>query len=617
MIGFNNIGYDYPMIDHLFRNPHLSAQQLRMKNDEIFNSNDRYGNIIWANNRFAPQIDLFKIHHFDNKAKSQSLKGLEVNMRSPNVVENKLGFERPLTQQEINEIAIPYNFSDVSETKKFAHHSMQAIDFRLSLLKEHGLEVMNWNDTKIGEEGIIKKIGEEICFDKSSGRKQKRQTHRDRIDFKDVIFDYIHFNNPEFNKVLEEFKSRSVTAEQVGSSHDDGTPTLKTKGVFKNLKATVGGVDFKFGVGGIHGSVERKKIQSTQAFVIRDIDVASLYPNIAIKNNLSPAHLGSAFTQVYSQIPAERKQWQKTKGKKCVEANALKLAANGAYGKSNSKFSALYDPLMTMTITINGQLMLAMLIEWLSEIPTLQLIQGNTDGVTYYIDRNYEYLAEQACRKWEDLTKLELEDVDYNRMFIRDVNSYIAEDVDGGLKLKGAYWTPDPLNYAESISTQQPPAWHKNLSNAVSTRAAVAYMMQGVDPETYIKMCKDPYDFLINVKIKKNDTLMWGDQEMQKNTRYFVSNTGADLIKYAKPKGVLGAYKKANGITDQLYKQVMTETGGQWDERVCTKNQSKYEISKTNLQAGQKVVVANDIADFDFNNVNYAWHLEEARKLIL
>lgn len=618
MIGFNNLHYDYPMIDWIFRNPNITAQEIRMRNDAIFASKDRFEFSTWPNERFAPQIDLRTLHHFDNVAKMQSLKGLQINMRSPNVVEMELGFERPLTWQETNELAIPYNFHDVSETKKFAHHSMTAINFRQSLIPEYGIEVMNWNDTKIGEQLVIKRLGDKLCYDRSSGRKVKRQTPRFKIAFNDIIFPYVQFENPEFQNIVNQLRQKTIRAEEVGIS-EDGVPTIKTKGVFKGLCADVGGVKFHFGTGGIHGSVEKKRIISTDEYAIIDIDVEGQYPNVAIKNNLAPAHLGNAFCQVYSQIPLERKKWKIEKGPKCIEANALKLAANGVYGKSNSKFSPFYDPQFTMTITINGQLMIAMLVEKLVKIPTLQIIQANTDGVTYYIKRDQQPQAELVCQEWERITALTLEYAEYNRMFIRDVNSYIAEDMEGEMKLKGAYWTPDPLNYAESISSCQPPAWHKNLSNCVSPRAAIAHMLYGVDIEQFIRMCSDPYDFMVMKKAKGKSKFFWGDKEIQKNTRFYVSTDGKDLVKVSPPaeKNKLGAYKRRNGVSEKEYLQVMEANDWQWDERVCTKNKSKYEITRTSQLAGYKATVTNDVSHFRFDNINYAWYVNEAQKLVV
>jgi len=616
MIGFNNLSYDYPMIHHIWNNPNLTAQQIRAKNDQIFNSQDRFGHIIWASDRFAPQVDIFKMHHLDNPAKSTGLKTLQINLHSPNVVECELGFDRDITVQEINDIAIPYNFHDVSETKKVVKHSADAINFRVGLIEKFGVEVLNWNDTKIGEQMVIQRLGDELCYDRSSGRRKMRQTPRSSIALNDIIFPYIKFENPEFIRVLNYLKQQTLRADEIASFTED-SPVIKTKGVFTDLSATVGGVMFDYGVGGIHGSVDRKRVESNEEWLIKDIDVASLYPSIAIVNRLSPEHLGEAFVQVYSDLPKERKKWQAEKGKKCTEANALKLASNGVYGKSNSLWSPFYDPKFTMTVTINGQLLLSMLIERLATVPSLQIIQGNTDGLTFLIHRDYLAQAEEHCKEWEKITALTLESTDFKSMYIRDVNNFIAVGMDGNIKLKGAYWTPDALDYQGSIASSQPPAFHKNFSNVVSTRAAVAHMVHGVDIEDFIRFCTNPYDFTCAVKISRSDRLIWGGKDQQRNSRFYISTDGMVLIKEMPPKGKLGAFKKANGVSDQQYESVMNQVGWQWDERVCTKNKSRYEVRQTQVIAGQMVTMCNDIKDFRFENVNYTWYIEEAKKLLI
>jgi hypothetical protein len=52
----------------------------------------------------------------------------------------------------------------------------------------------------------------------------------------------------------------------------------------------------------------------------------------------------------------------RTSFKKGTPENAmLKLALNGAYGKSLSEHSVLYDPKFGLTVTINGQLLMYLL----------------------------------------------------------------------------------------------------------------------------------------------------------------------------------------------------------------------------------------------------------------
>lgn len=612
MIGFNSINYDYPMLHHFWRNGGQTAAQMYEKNQSIFNSQDRFGHIIWARDRFAPQIDLFKIHHFDNKAKSTSLKALEFNMRSDSVMESPIPFGTVLTADQVVEVK-HYNRYDVTETKRFTHFSMAAIEFRLGLIEQFGVDVLNWNDTKFGEELLVQRIGQDVCFDFSSGRKQKRQTVRTSIPLADIIFPYVRFNHPEFNRVLDYLKQQILRPDEFTED-----TRIKTKGVFTGLSATVNGFQFDYGVGGIHGSVDAQVITATDEWIIRDIDVASLYPSIGIVNQLAPQHLGSAFTSAYAALPAERKDWQKRKGKKCVEANSLKLASNGAYGKSNDAFSVLYDPKYTMTITVNGQLLLSMLAEWLLTVPTIRLVQVNTDGITYYIHRDHLETAKAIEKQWEQYTCLVLEDVHYSHMWIRDVNNYVSRSLDGSLKIKGAYWYPDPERYHESISESQPPAWHKDLSCPIVQRAAVMHMVYGIDPAFFIRTHTDPFDFMLRAKVGRSDVLLWGDQEQQRITRYYMSRAGAPLVKLAPPTGPVGTYKRKNGLSDADYHRIAsTLPEGTWDERIHTKNKSVYEERRTNLQAGFTVSICNRAEDFSFDDLNYDWYVNEAMKLII
>lgn len=615
MIGYNNINFDYPVIHFFWNNPSATYQQLYAKAMEIINGENKFGHIIWASDRFAPQIDMFKMHHFDNKAKSTSLKALEINMRLKSVVDMPIKDGTVLTKEQIN-VLVDYNKYDVTATKAFAQYAHSAIEFRKGLEEQFGVDVYNWNDTKIGEQTIIQRLGEESCYDTSTGRRKMRQTPRTSIPLRDIIFPYVKFNTIPFKRIYDYMCSQTLTSEDINALGEEST-NIKTKGVFTDLTTVVNDVEYHYGVGGIHGSVEKKRIQASDDWWIVDIDVSSLYPSIAIANNLHPEHLGNNFVTVYSNLKSERKKWQKEKGKKCVEANAIKLALNGVYGKSNSVFSVFYDPKFTMTITINGQLMLSMLLEQLIDVPTLKVIQANTDGITFYIHKDNYPQTVDICKHWEQLTGLQLEEARYDRMYIRDVNNYIAIGTDGKAKLKGAYWTPDPLRYHESIAEAQPPAWHKNFSNVVSVHAAVANMIDGIDIETFIRTSCNPFDFCCTAKARGGAQLLWGSKDVQKNTRYYISIDGEYLNKKMPAAGPVGQYKRKNGISESEYNRVMTETNGEWDERVCTGNKSKYEERITGLAAGYKVTIVNDVADFNWNNINYDWYIEEAKKLLI
>ena len=229
MVGFNNLGFDYPVI-HLFmkKNGNVSARQLYDKAMSIINADDdnRFTNTVWASDRLIEQLDLYKIHHFDNNARATSLKKLEFNMGSQSIQDLPFPVGSTLNQDQI-EILKRYNMHDVLETKKFYHHTLPMIKFREELTVKYDRDFMNHNDTKIGKDYFIMRLEEEgvPCYD---GR-TPRQTKRPQIVLKDAILPSIKFEQPEFTRVLEWLKGQTIT---------------ETKGVFKDLTANVNGFGF-------------------------------------------------------------------------------------------------------------------------------------------------------------------------------------------------------------------------------------------------------------------------------------------------------------------------------------------------------------------------------------
>lgn len=627
MIGYNNDGYDYSMIHYIFNNPQCTVADIYAKNDSIISSdwNDRFKHVIWPRDRFAPQIDLMKVNHYDNDARRTSLKDLQVAMRSHDVMESPVPFGVAIAQEDVDRYLIPYNKHDVSETKQFALHCLNALEFRVGLVPQFGVDALSWNDTKIGEMMLIDRLGEDVCFERTpiigrdgqpwvdwatgevKTRKSKRQTVRSHIPVRDMIFPYIQFRHPEFQRIHAFMEQVALTPSDMSkeAGKDQESPL--------SITAQVAGLTFAFGSGGVHASVESQRFVATDDWIIRDIDVAGMYPAISNVNKLAPEHLGRAFVEVYAMLPTERAQWAKG-----TQENArLKLAGNAAWGKSKSPHSCFYDPKYALTVPINGQLMLCMLVDWLLDVPTIKILQANTDGTTYMVHRDHLGQCKAIEKHWQDHTQLVLEDVQYSRLWLKDVSNYVAEYTSGKLKLKGKYWHPDPLDYAGSISAAG--AWHKNFSPCIVPRAAVAAMVHGIPPEHFIGAHTDPYDFMIKCKVARSDQLLLGGAEQQRVTRYFMARDGQELVKVSPPVagGIVGQWKRANGVAKAQYEARMAETGGEWCETVCTKNRSRYTERRTAIQAGWKVAACNRATDFSFDRLDREWYVAEARKLII
>jgi hypothetical protein len=605
MVGFNNLAFDYPVLHFFWQNPGASYADIYEKAQEQIHDRTMF-KMVWESERFAPQIDLLKLWHFDNKARMTSLKALEVNMRSELVLEMPLPFDQPIAAPDIDRVLLPYGRHDVKETKKFALISLDPIKFRIELQDILDGDVLNWSDSKIGSKLLEQRLGDDLCYTRENGYREARKTRRERIALSDIIFPFVRFSHPEFARILTWMRSQTITEDEV-------TGKLKTKGVFSDVHATVGGLDFHFGTGGIHACVESQVVRADADTMIRDIDVAGLYPAIAIVNRLYPEHLGERFVFEYSQLPIERARYQKG----TPRSNAFKLAANGTYGNSNNEHSIFYDPRFTMAITINGQLMLCMLAEWLLSVPTVRLLQANTDGITYTIARANLPAAQEIERAWAAYTRLVLEDVEYSTMWIGDVNNYIAKAATSGkLKLKGRFWYPK--NFPDDITNASPPAWHKDFSALIATKAAVEHMTTGADIARVVHECDDPFLFMCRAKCDRSSQLWIGDKQTQRILRYFIATDGAPLRKVMPPKGPAGHYKRKNSITDAEYYGVLqTLPSETHDPRIHTANKSRYETREQGLQAGFLVADCCRASDFSWDRVNYNWYIDAAEKLVV
>lgn len=617
MIGYNNVGYDYMLLHLLWMNPQATYADLYAKSQAYFETQKskdqraKFAHTIWPREWLAPQIDLMAMNRFNTQAKATSLKALQFAMRSKTIVESTVPFGVPVTAEQVDKDVIPYGKHDTAETKRFALLSMDAIKFRLSMVEQYGTECLSWDDVKIGAQMLIRQLGDDLCYTRNpdTGRRSPRQTVRTHIPVRDMIFPYVRFNHPELQRVHEFMMGVTMTPADMSkeAAKDEVSPLT--------IEAEVGGVTLRFGSGGVHGSVKSKRFQAGDGWTIEDDDVAGMYPAISNVNRLAPEHLGEPFVAVYASLPIERAKYPKG----TLDNKRFKLAGNAAWGQSKMPYGPFYDPKYALTVPINGQLMICMLIDWLLDVPSFSLIQANTDGISYMLHERDYHRVQQIKQQWQQYTMLELENAQYSRLWIKDVSNYVAESAKTGkLKLKGAaYWHPDPLDYAGSITAAE--SWHKDLSAPVIQRAAVAAMVHGVPPEAFIAAHSDPFDFMLRAKVGRSDTLLLGDREMQRVTRYYVAHHGAPLVKVSPPVagGVVGQWKRANGVTKAEYERVMRETGGEWDERVCTRNRSKYTERRTTFEAGWNVAECNDAADFSFDNLNREYYVNEARKLII
>jgi hypothetical protein len=531
-VGFNNISFDYPIIHDILINKRKFINSTPTYNiDRIYSNaqkiittqrDSKFGVSIKVKEVLIHQLDLFKMWHYNNKARSTSLKALQISMNYPNVMDMPIHHSKDdVKLSDIDEI-LEYNLNDVLSTYEFYKRSEGKIQLRKDLMSKYGLNCLNYSDSKIGEELVLKLYCDKTGLD--FWETKKLRTNRDNINLGDCIFDYIEFQSKPFQDLLIRLKSKIIT---------------KTKGAIKE-SVIYKGFKYDYGTGGIHGCITPGIYEANDEYDIIDDDVAALYPSIGIVNGLYPEHLGEDFYTVYKEGIVEARMRAK-KAKDMVLSDGLKLAANSVYGKSNDEHSFLKDPMYTMKTTLNGQLMITMLIEEIvNSIEDIIILQVNTDGFTVKIHKSEVDKYYEIRERWQIKTKLVLEDARYSKMIIFDVNNYIGVYTNGKIKSKGRFEV-DKVVGSE-------PAYHKDNSFRIIPLALQRYFVDNIPIEETILNHKNIYDFCGRQKFKGQDygrthEVCYDEEgnpynkavKQQKNVRYYISTGGCAFLKvYAK-----------------------------------------------------------------------------------
>ena len=284
----------------------------------------------------------------------------------------------------------------------------------------------------------------------------------------------------------------------------------------RDTKIVIGGSTYHMGIGGLHSCEKSRSVTPGPGQFLADFDVASYYPSIILKLNLSPGGMGGDFLNVYQQIVTDRLK-AKGQGDK-LTADTLKIVVNGSFGKLGSKWSALYAPQLMIQTTITGQLCLLMLIERI-EAMGCQVVSANTDGVVVLGDKRKEDELGDVLFDWMLDTSFELERSDYRSLHSRDVNNYIAVKPDGEVKRKGVYATG---------------GLSKNPDFNIVADAVAQLLSYGMPVEQTIRECDDITKF-VHLRTVQGGAV-WRDEFQGKAIRFYYSTAvGADeQISYAR-----------------------------------------------------------------------------------
>ena len=614
--GYNNNKYDRLMLSALlmyynqFDKPsklieflYDTSQRIVRNSDNDVLWQDNFTNILMKNRLNFRDLDLFQIFRLDHFHKS--LKQTSINIKWYNLLEyhmppiseldvdyyyrltenrglsieqlNRLyrnSFERylhPSWKKEMEE----YNDNDVFICCELVRMNQEEIRLRYMISKEYEINVLSASRSTIADKVIVK------LYSKFTGLHPKRfidtKTIRRKIEVSEILSDKIQFLSPQLNDLLQSLRSLVLRGE---------------KGEFERT-FTYAGTSYTLATGGLHSNEIPAIYVADDKQTIVDRDVTSYYPNLIRSLKVCQKHLNpKAWFRIADTIVDERtehKHLAKDKSLSLIQqikhftaAACLKIVANaGIFGKMGSDKSFLCDKKAMYKVTINGQLFLLMLIERLEDAG-IHVISANTDGIVTIVPKGLEETADNICHWWEKHLGLELEFTSYSKYITEGVNSYLTVKTDGKKKFKGRM---NPKMYLEDLS--------KGYNSPIVAKAVTEYFINGTPVMETLRNSKSILDFCRTQNVNRKYYIEYTHvvdhkmvvEEVQRNTRFYVSLTGGSLMKVE----ILG-----------------------WDEN----NQPK--LKKSSLCAGQRVTVCNLVEDKDISelNINYLYYYNECMAII-
>lgn len=521
--GYNNLHYDNPIINYIieyedklmqYNIPTICSSIFNLSKTITASSEDNID--AWKHWKYQIWFDTFDILTmlYSNKLRV-GLKEIQVTMQYPNVQEFVCDWTKPLPLEDFDSM-IDYNINDIESTSELLNRCKKDVDLRIAIEDEYGVRVLSKDGVNIGMKILTQKYLEKTGLTWQDIKDLR--SPMSVIPLKDVILPFIKYDSPILQRVLDDMKNQIVSPGRKG---------YENKFVFNNLRYSVG-------VGGIHSVNSPEIIIPRDDEMLIDIDVASLYPSMLIEYEFYPKHLGKEFLEVYKQIKDERIE-AKHNGDK-VKNETLKLALNGLSGNLQNEHNFCYSPFAVMQIRINGQLLLLMLAEKLTQIGC-RIVQANTDGLFVLLKKDVYSKVNSICREWEQLTKLTLEEDRFKAMYQYAINDYFAITEDNKVKEKGMFITTVKLG--------------KGLTPKIIPKAVISFFKDGISVEDTIKNCTDIRDFLMSEKTGKQWHVEYMNEEQQRTNRFYASTNG----------GYLWKWKYSNDSDAKSYQNMLTASG--------------------------------------------------------
>lgn len=622
VFGYNNQAYDdmmfkaFMMYFNRFDNTKQLITKLKEVSDKIISLQDDK-DAFWKDRELDlirkyplpwATVDLFKVYALNSagvnvdkntgerKKFGKSLKQVSINLKWHNLLDFKLppiddeegdiyrkkDAYRGMTNEQLNHLItndfdryilpkhvkpmLHYNKNDVYLVCETARQKPDEIKLRYSLGAAFNLNLLCAARSSIADKLLYKFYSERSGL--SIDKFKDLRTQRTALSFNKIIFPHICFKTKQLQDLLEDMKKVVIYR--------------TNKDAFEKVIQFYG-TTYTIATGGLHSQDRPAVLTSTDKYTYVHYDISSFYPSVMVAYNIAPKHLNNnVFVKMVDYIRLTRIKCKHTEDKdglivagvhNKLAAEALKIVINAIYGKFGFEMFFLFDRFAQMQVTINGQLMVMMVVEAL-ELDGIHVVSANTDGIIVKLPKDKEEDFKRITDDWCAQNKLSADSERYKLFVTRDINNYFDIQSNDKVEYKGSL---DPKQYLKDLK--------KGYDMPVVAKAVFEYFAHGISVMETLRNHKDILDFCKTQNVGKQFEVVYQkvengkviDIRSQRHVRFYVSTKGVIIMK----------------------------------ENVNSNQRSV-------LASGKPVIILNKLDDKDISlrNIDYKYYYEEAYKII-
>lgn len=622
VFGYNNQSYDdmmfkaFMMYFNRFDNTKQLITKLKEVSDKIISLQDDK-DAFWKDRELDlirkyplpwATVDLFKVYALNSagvnidkdtgerKKFGKSLKQVSINLKWHNLLDFKLppiddeegdvyrkkDAYRGMTNEQLNHLItndfdryilpkyvepmLHYNKNDVYLVCEIARQKPDEIKLRYSLGAAFNLNLLCAARSSIADKLLYKFYSERSGL--SVDKFKDLRTQRTALSFNKIIFPHICFKTKQLQDLLENMKKVVIYR--------------TNKDAFEKVIQFYG-TTYTIATGGLHSQDRPAVLTSTDDYTYIHFDINSFYPSVMVAYNIAPKHLNNnVFVKMVDYFRLTRIKCKHTKDKdglvvagvhNKLAAEALKIVINAIYGKFGFEMFFLFDRFAQMQVTINGQLMVMMVVEAL-ELDGIHVVSANTDGIIVKLPKDKEEDFKRITDDWCAQNKLGADSERYKLFVTRDINNYFDIQSNDKVEYKGGL---DPKQYLKDLK--------KGYDMPVVAKAVFEYFAHGTPVMETLRNHKDILDFCKTQNVGKQFEIVYQkvengkviDIHSQRHVRFYVSTKGVIIMK----------------------------------ENVNSNQRSV-------LASGKPVIILNKLDDKDISlrNIDYKYYYEEAYKII-